>query len=266
VILKHKSPNHRNGFDINHRIVTFVLSQLPGPPAASPRLARVRRQLGACGSSQDAGDNLRDLNKAQRRIQATNQARPDLAQVGSGYQSRPYSTTHTCMFIVTDAICISCHRELSGVMLSLRLGISNGMGLAEAQTISPLYSRWAPLSAGFPFPFLPCPRPRRLFPAPDLPRRVGAQSTHRRGEPIEADQASRREIWRGADHQRRRAKCSSFSRRWSRDPDRASRTSPTPSASPTPPLGAHGRTTAEAPGYAPRTLLSSRYSPPGAGG
>jgi hypothetical protein len=150
------------------------LSQLPGPPAASPRLARVRRQLGACGSSQDAGDNLRDLNKAQRRIQATNQARPDLAQAGSGYQSRPYSTTHTCMFIVTDAICISCHRELSGVMLSLRLGISNGMGLAEAQTISPLYSRWAPLSAGFPFPFLPCPRPRRLFvprPGSTSPRR-----------------------------------------------------------------------------------------------
>jgi hypothetical protein len=114
-----------------------------------------------------------------------------------------------------------------------------------------------------------CPVPALAVyssPAPDLPRRVGAQSTHRRGEPIEADQASRREIWRGADHQRRRAKCSSFSRRWSRDPDRASRTSPTPSASPTPPLGAHGRTTAEAPGYAPRTLLSSRYSPPGAGG
>jgi hypothetical protein len=92
------------------------------------------------------------------------------------------------MFIATDAICISCHNELYGVILSVQLWI----GLAEAQTISPLYSRWAPDGAVSPSPSHAVPALAVYSStAPDLPRRVGAQATHRRGETIEANQVPR---------------------------------------------------------------------------
>jgi len=116
-------------------------------------------------------------------------------------------------------------------------------------SISTFSSRWAP----FPplLPLLPSPSPSTIHfsTAPDLPGRVGAQLTHRSEEAIEADEAPH-QIRRGIEHWRRRAKCSSSSRRWSRDPDRASRTSPTPSVSPTHPPGAHGHTTAVPPRHA----------------
>jgi len=116
-------------------------------------------------------------------------------------------------------------------------------------SISTFSSRWAP----FPplLPLLPSPSPSTIHfsTAPDLPGRVGAQLTHRSEEAIEADEAPH-QIRRGIEHWRRRAKCSSSSRRWSRVPDRASRTSPTPSVSPTHPPGAHGHTTAVPPRYA----------------
>lgn len=105
------------------------------------------------------------------------------------------------------------------------------------------------LSPSSPSPLTLSPSTIHFSTAPDLPRRVGAQLTHRSEEAIEADEAPQ-QIRRGIEHRRRSAKCSSSSRRWSRDPDRASRTSPTPSVSPTHPPGAHGHTTAVPPRYA----------------
>jgi len=56
----------------------------------------------------------------------------------------------------------------------------------------------SPIGPGFLFPFLSPHPPRRYFStAPDLPRRVGAQATHRRGEPIEADGGPRGNSARG---------------------------------------------------------------------
>jgi hypothetical protein len=93
--------------------------------------------------------------------------------------------------------------------------------------------------------------------SPDLPRRLPHRpptaSGGRRSGKARHQAENRGESRRGS-----RAKCSSFSRTWSRDPDRASRTSPTPLASPTPPPGAPGRTTAAPPRY-PR--LPSRPRP-----
>lgn len=70
---------------------------------------------------------------------------------------------------------------------------------------------------------------------------------------------------RGGTRRGSRAKCSSSSRTWSRDPDRASRTSPTPSASPTPPPGAPGRTTAAPPRYFALAPSAPPASRPGVG-
>ncbi|OEL20653.1 Trans-cinnamate 4-monooxygenase, partial [Dichanthelium oligosanthes] len=100
--------------------------------------------------------------------------------------------------------------------------------------------------ARFVFPFLSRSHLTLLDATSPPPRIYLAASA--RGPPTAARRQSRRRKHRagirlGIDHRRRRAKCSSSSRRWSRDPDRASRTSPTASASPTPPPGAHGRTT-----------------------
>lgn len=131
-------------------------------------------------------------------------------------------------------------------------------GLAKAQIIYRLYYRWVPLVPVSPSPSHPTPLAAPIRPPPRIYLAASARgpATHRPGETIEADQALRREILLGSDHRRHRAKCSSSSRRWSRDPDRASRTSPTPSATPTPPPGAHGRTTAATPRYAPAYFCS----------